>query len=151
MLASWRRNSLQASRLYLFVVNAATQHFVLHFFCGSAKTEAVKKRLLVVVSVLLVALATPPAFAGGKKKKAFPAPKYQAPVISNVTGNTITVTEEKTTRAFTITQFTEVTVNGQRATIAALKPGMTVNVTIGVDPSQAARVNASGTPGGKVK
>ena len=125
--------------------------FVLHFCRGSVKPEAVKKWLLVVVSVLLVALATPPAFAGGKKKKASPAPKYQAPVISNVTGNTITVTEEKTTRAFTITQFTEITVNGQRAAIAALKPGMAVNVTIGVDPSQAARVNASGTPGGKAK
>ncbi|PYL20209.1 MAG: hypothetical protein DMF41_07070 [Verrucomicrobia bacterium] len=59
-------------------------------------------------------------------------------------GNTITVTEEKTTRAFIITQFTEITVNGQRATIADLKPGMTVNVTIGVDPSQAGRIIATG-------
>jgi hypothetical protein len=111
----------------------------------------VKKRLLVVVSVLLVALTTAPAFAGSKKKKASPAPKYHPPVISSVTGNAITVADGKTTRAFTITQFTEITLNGQRATIADLKPGMTVSVTIGVDPFQASRVVATGVPGGKKK
>ncbi len=105
-----------------------------------------KKRLLVVLSVLLVVSMTAPAFAGGKKKKASPAPKYHSPVIASVTGNTITVTEEKTTRAFTITQFTEITVNGQRATIAELKPGMTVSVTIGMDSSQASRISATGVP-----
>src|SRR5205814_10255607 len=110
-----------------------------------------KRTPFVLVHVVLFAVAVTPAFAGSKKKKASPTPKYQPPVISSVTGNTITVTEEKTTRAFTVTQFTEITVNGQRAGIADLKPGMTVNVTIGVDPSQAARVNASGTPGGKAK
>ena len=105
-----------------------------------------KERLLVVVSILVVALASAPVFAGGKKKKTSPAPKYQPPVISSVTGNTITVTQEKVTRAFMITRFSEVTVNGQRATIADLKPGMTVSVTIGVDPSQASRVVATGVP-----
>jgi hypothetical protein len=108
----------------------------------------VKRRLFIVVSILLVVLATAPAFAGSKKKKTSAAPKYRPPVISSVTGNTVTVTEEKTTRAFTITQFTEITVNGQRATIAALKPGMTVSVTIGMDPTQASRINATGVPMG---
>jgi hypothetical protein len=105
-----------------------------------------KTKLLVVVSILLVALATAPTFAGGKKKKGTPAPKYHSSVISSVTGNTITVTHEKVTRAFTITRFSEITVNGQRATIADLKPGMIVSVTIGVDPSQASRVVATGVP-----
>ena len=105
-----------------------------------------KNRLLIVVSILFAALLTAPVFAGGRKKKASPAPKYQPPVISSVTGNTITVTQEKVTRAFTITRFSEMTVNGQRATIADLKPGMTVSVTIGVDPSQASRVVATGVP-----
>jgi hypothetical protein len=109
-----------------------------------------KKRLLVVISIFL-AVSMAPTFAGGKKKKGTSAPTYHLPVISTVTGNTITVTQEKVTRAFTITPFSEITVNGQRATIAALKPGMAVSVTIGVDPSQASRVVATGAPGGTKK
>ena len=42
-----------------------------------------------------------------------------------------------------ITQFTEITVNGRKATAAELKPGMTVNVTLGTDPSKASRINAT--------
>jgi hypothetical protein len=107
-----------------------------------------KRALLVTVAVCLLALAATSALAGSKKKKASPPPKYQPPVISSVTANTVTVTEEKTTKAFTITQFTEITLNGQRASIADLKPGMTVNITIGMDPSQASRINASGVATG---
>jgi hypothetical protein len=103
-----------------------------------------KNICFIVISVLLVALATP-AFAGSKKKKATPA-QYQAPVISSVTANTITVNEEKTARTFIITQFTEINVNGQRAAVADLKAGMTVSVTIGVDPTRASRINATGVP-----
>jgi hypothetical protein len=104
-----------------------------------------KNICFIVVSILLVASATPPAVAGSKKKKATPT-QYQAPVIANVTGNTITVNEEKTARTFIITQFTEINLNGQRAAFADLKPGMTVNVTIGVDPTRASRINATGVP-----
>jgi hypothetical protein len=104
-----------------------------------------RNRLLVVGWILLATMAFAPAFGKGKKKKATPA--YQPPVISSVTGNAITVSEPNTTRTFTVTQFTEITVNGQRASIADLKPGMTVSVTIGVDPSRAARINATGVPG----
>src|SRR5260370_39166629 len=100
--------------------------------------------LFIVISVLLVGLATSPAFAGSKEKKTTAPAQYQAPVISSVTGNTITVSEEKTTRTFVITQFTEINVNGQRAALADLKPGMTVSVTIGVDPTRASRVVATG-------
>jgi len=100
----------------------------------------------VVVSVLLVLVTSSSAFCGGKKKKATPAPAYQQPVISSVKGNAITVSDAKTTRAFTITQFTEINVNGQRANAADLKPGMTVNVTIGLDPSHASRINAADAP-----
>ena len=106
----------------------------------------------VVISALLICAAAAPAFAGSRKKKATPAPEYHPPVISSVTGNSITVTEEKTTRTFIVTQFTEINVNGQRGTIADLKPGMTVNVTIGVDPTRAGRIVATGAPeGGKQK
>ena len=104
------------------------------------------RRLFVVVSFLLVLITASPAFAGSRKKKATPAPEYHPPVISSVTGNTITVSDEKTTRTFIITQFTEINVNGQRAAVADLKPGMTVSVTIGVDPARASRIVATGVP-----
>ena len=104
-----------------------------------------------MMAVLVTALIAAPAFAGGRKKKASPSPKSQTPVISGVTGNTITVTQEKVTRAFTITRFSEITVNGRKAMIADLKPGMTATVTIGVDPTQASRVVATGVPGAKKK
>jgi hypothetical protein len=103
-----------------------------------------RNRLLVVVWILLAAITFTPAFGKGKKKKATPA--HQQPVIANVTANAITVSEQNTARTFMVTQFTEITVNGQRANIGDLKPGMTVNVTIGVDPSRAARINATGVP-----
>ena len=104
---------------------------------------------MVVVWILLAAIAVAPVFGKGSKKKATPA--YQQPVIAGVTSNAITVSEQKTARTFTVTQFTEISVNGQRASIADLKPGMTVNVTIGVDPLRAARINATGVPSGKKK
>jgi hypothetical protein len=47
---------------------------------------------------------------------------------------------------YTRQQFAEINVNGQRATIADLKPGMTVSVTIGMDPTHASRVVATGVP-----
>ena len=105
-----------------------------------------KKIRFAFVSVLIVLIVASPVFGGGKKKKATPAPAYQQPVISSVKGNAITVSDAKTTRAFTITQFTEINVNWQRANIADLKPGMTVNVTIGLDPSHASRINAADAP-----
>ena len=103
---------------------------------------------LVAVCTILAVITATPAFGGSKKKKATPAPKSHPPIISSVTGNAITVSEEKTTRTFIITQFTEINVNGQRATIVDLKPGMTVSVTIGMDPTRASRVVATGVPVG---
>ena len=108
-----------------------------------------RNRLLVVVWILLTAIAFAPAFGKGRKKKTTPVPAYHQPVISSVTGNAITVSDQNTTKTLTITQFTEITVNGQRASIADLKPGMTVSVTIGMDPSRAARINATGAPTNK--
>ena len=103
--------------------------------------------LLVATSILFASAAFTPAFAGSKKKKATLA-QYHLPVISSVTGNTITVSEEKTARTFIITQFTEINVNGQRAAVADLKPGMTVSVTLGVDPTRVSWINATGAPVG---
>ena len=110
-----------------------------------------RTRLLFVVWILLAAIAIAPAFGKGRKKKPPPVPAYHQPAISSVTGNAITVSDKNTTRTLTITQFTEISVNGQRASIADLKPGMTVSITLGTDPSRAARINATGVPGGGKK
>lgn len=99
--------------------------------------------LFIVVSALLAIVTAAPAFGAGKKKPT-PAPEHKQPVISSVSANTITVAEEKAAKTYTVTQFTEITVNGQRGTIADLKPGMTVSVTLGTDASKASRVVASG-------
>ena len=103
-------------------------------------------KLFVLISVLLAVIVIDPASGKGKKKKATPAPAYHQPVIAAVGTNAITVSDDKTTRTFAVSQFTEITVNGQRGTIADLKPGMTVNVTIGTDPTHASRINAEGVP-----
>jgi hypothetical protein len=92
---------------------------------------------------LLQILAPDPALAAGRKRKA-PSPEQHNPVISCVTPNSITVTKQQETRTFIVSPFTEVNVNGQKGTIADLKPGMRVNVTIGIDPTCAGRIVASG-------
>jgi hypothetical protein len=110
------------------------------------RTAIMKKSYtpFVVFLVLLAFGAANPLYCASKKKLS-PTPSKQ-PVIASVSANSITVTEQKGTKTFTITQFTEINVNGQKATVADLKPGMTVTVTIGIDPSRASRVNASGAP-----
>ncbi len=99
---------------------------------------------LLVVSALIAIITTTSAFGGGRKKKTTPPP--QPTLISNVSGNAITVSDDKITRTFVITQFTEINVNGQRGIVADLKPGMVVNVTMDTDPARASRINASGAP-----
>ena len=100
------------------------------------------KLRLLLLTVLFGALTLNSAFAASKKK---PAPTPAAgPTITSVSATSITITEGKTAKTLTITQFTEVYVNGVKSTAAALKPGMTVNVTLGTDPTKANRINATG-------
>jgi hypothetical protein len=83
-----------------------------------------------------------------------PPPTHQQTIISSVTANSVTVATQtlsdkgkvlnEKSRTFVITKFTEINVNGQKATATDLKPKMKVTVTVGMDPSQAARVVANG-------
>lgn len=100
------------------------------------------KLRFLLVALILGTLAFSPAF-GASKKKPTPAP-VQTPVISSVTATSITITEGKTAKTLAITQFTEITVNGIKATAAELKPGMNVHITLGTDPTKAGRINATG-------
>jgi hypothetical protein len=99
--------------------------------------------LLPVLSILLGVFLVSPT-VGASKKKASPPPLIKAPTISAVTANSITVSDEKSTKTLTITQFTEIQVNGQKATAADLKPGMAVTITLATDPTKASRINATG-------
>jgi hypothetical protein len=91
---------------------------------------------------LIVLLAASPAFGASKKKT--PPPVIQTPVIASVTATSVTISEGKTAKTLAITQFTEITVNGIKATAADLKPGMNVSVTLGTDATKANRINATG-------
>jgi hypothetical protein len=93
--------------------------------------------------VLLIALlAATPAFAASKKK---PTPGIiQTPTISSVTATSITIMDGKAVKTLVINQFTEIMVNGVKATTAELKPGMGVTVTLGTDPTKASRIVATG-------
>jgi hypothetical protein len=96
-----------------------------------------------VLTVALCGLLSLNLALGVSKKKKEP-PVVHVPTIASVTATSITVTEEKTTKTVAINQFTEITVNGQKATVAELKPGMGVTLTLGTDPTKASRINATG-------
>jgi hypothetical protein len=100
------------------------------------------KLRFLLLAVLIGSLTLGLTFGASKKKPA--APLIQGPVIASVTATSITISEGKTARTLIITQFTEIIVNGMRATAAELKPGMNVSVTLGTDPTKAGRINATG-------
>ncbi|MFN2540965.1 MAG: hypothetical protein ABR514_02200 [Chthoniobacterales bacterium] len=118
---------------------------------------ACRSRFLVCSAgaLALFTLTALPVGASSRKAAATPTPTHLITIISAVTGNSITAETQtvadkggkvldKTSRTYRITPFTEITVNGQRASAADLKPKMKVSVTIGTDPSQAARIVANG-------
>jgi hypothetical protein len=101
------------------------------------------RRYLLSIVACLALYVSRDALAGSKKKPAPPLPS-QPPTIAAVTADSVTVKDAQGMKTLTITQFTEINVNGRKATAAELKPGMTVNVTLGTDPTKASRVNATG-------
>jgi hypothetical protein len=100
-----------------------------------------KSRFLVYVLIGL--LSTSVAAFGAAKKKPSPPPQNQAPTITAVSADTVTVTEHNAARTFTVNQFTEINVNGRKATIADLKPGMNASITIATDSTKLSRINAT--------
>ena len=76
---------------------ASFQRFVL-------LSKAARKSLfaLCIVSALIAIFTTTSAFAGGRKK-ATPPPQAQPTLIASVSGNAITVTDDKATKTFMIT------------------------------------------------
>src|SRR3954463_13256711 len=97
--------------------------------------------VLTAVLFAIVALSPASSFAAGKGKKKGP-PVHHETTISTVSPTSITISEDKSSKTFTVSQFTEVTINGAKATVADLKPGMLVSVTLR-DSSNLSRISAT--------
>jgi hypothetical protein len=109
-----------------------------------------KPFLLGTVASALLLVMPHPAFCGGSKKaKATPPAAPAEPVIANVAQDAVTVSDDKGSKTYVVTQFTEITLNGQRAALAELKPGMKVKVVLGTDALRASRITASSVAGHK--
>lgn len=108
-----------------------------------------KTRLSILSVALVASLALPSlAFAkgsnssfGGKNAK-IKAPEHHETTIATVTADQITVSQDKTKVTYSMSKFTEVTIDGQKATAADLKPGMLVSVTK-ADQTRLSRVTAT--------
>lgn len=102
-------------------------------------------RVICAFVVLLIFVAAPPVSARGSRAKP-KAPELHLTTIQSVTPTSLTIVEDKVTKSFAITQFTEVTLNGQHAAVTDLQPGMAVTVTLGRDPATLSRVAAGPAP-----
>jgi len=102
----------------------------------------------VLIAIAALAFLAPASLvhAGHSNPTTFKTTKPKTPVkhdtvISSVTATAITVSQDNQTKTYQISAFTEVTVNGQRATVADLKPGMIVSVVL-TDPTRVSRITA---------
>ena len=104
-------------------------------------TKIMKSRFstLFVLFVLCLAAVLPASGAG--RRKSTPVPIHET-VITSVTPTSIVITSDKVPKTYALTQFTEVALNGQKATIADLKPGMKVSVVLS-DPTHVSRISAT--------
>jgi len=111
-----------------------------------------KTSLRVLLFTLICCIGAPDLPAAPKPSA---TPSREENVIESVSANSVTVItqviagsgkilQKKNSKTFAITNFTEIVMNGQRASASELKPGMRVSVTAGTDPKQAARINANG-------
>ena len=101
---------------------------------------------LIISAMLTLVMISSASAAGTKSFKPKPVATPQPTVITNVSPTSVTVTDAKGTKAYTISQFTEIKVNGLRATAADLKQGMTVTVTMATDATRASRIDAADAP-----
>jgi hypothetical protein len=76
------------------------------------------------------------------KPKKGKRPAHHETVITSATATSLTIKEDKTEKSFVISPFTEITVDGQKATAADLKPGMFVSVTF-TDATRLSRITAT--------
>jgi hypothetical protein len=97
-------------------------------------------KLLVSTGFVMLVFAVadaPNAFSGPRNP---PARRHQT-LISNVSPTSITIQEDSGPKTFVITNFTEVVIDGQRATVVDLRRGMRVSIDLD-DPLHAHRISA---------
>src|SRR5947209_7378863 len=100
-----------------------------------------------IVSLGLLICVNDSSFAKGRKStsKAEPAAAAAQTTITAVTPNSVTIHEGPTTKTLALSPVSEITVNGQKATVADLKVGMVVSVVLS-DPTHASRIAATSGP-----
>ena len=101
----------------------------------------------------LLICSTLPAlvFAGGKLKPKEPfKPAYDVVQAVDPTANSVTIghanSTDTSTKTYKLDKFSEVEVNGEKASLADVKPGMKASVTPGVVENTASRLVVSPAP-----
>lgn len=107
----------------------------------SKMNRIVQRIVLTFLIAVLPIIAVAAARSSSSKPVKPKAPEKHETVISALTPNSVTVTQDNQTKTYQVSQLTEVTVNGQRATLADLKNGMTVSVVL-TDQTRASRITA---------
>ena len=100
--------------------------------------------VLLLVALPIAAIASSRSGASdfaSKPKKPKALPHFETTIVS-ATPTALTIKEEKNQRTLTITPFTEITVDGQKASAADLKPGMFVSFVL-TDATRLSRVTAT--------
>jgi hypothetical protein len=87
-------------------------------------------------------LFVPVDFAVAKRHP--PAARRHQTLISSISPTSLTIQEDSGPKTFAITPYTEVVVNEQRASVAQLRRGMRVSVTL-VDPTHLRQIKAWST------
>ncbi len=98
--------------------------------------------MILVTATLAIATSGVAVAKGAPKTKPKSTPAEHHTTIGAVSATSITIKEATQSKTFTITKFTEVTLNAQPSKVENLKPGMRVSITASGDPSVAARIAA---------
>ena len=94
--------------------------------------------LLIVLGLASTAVA--------KEKRKKKRPKSHPTVITVVSPTAISIREAKAEKTIAIAPSTEIYVRDQKTDVAALQPGMAVNITLAMDGQKASRISATDPP-----
>jgi carbon monoxide dehydrogenase subunit G len=111
-----------------------------------------KTSLITVIAVSLALSLLAPGTASAKFPKLKPTPEPDkvnaaGATIGTVAGDSVTIQTSKKSTTYRVSRDTQVQVDGQRATLANLKPGMHAEVTASsLDPNLLLSISAHSVP-----